>query len=253
MLTVEAKADGAGAPSATQPFLPTDEDLARSIRFGFDGTQMAPIAGTSDEEVMAVAHYVKTFSSRWRELRPDPPVAMPADPWTHGTDAPGREAAITRGYRVYHGVAQCWACHPGYASADALNVMVQQAVVESGETPLKKVPQRADLGASAPVETAFGKVLPPDFLGDKVRAAKTPEDFFRAVAAGIGGTPMPAWHDRLSARDLWAVVHYVRELVRMRGTPRAQAWRLGIPASPSTQGSRSTNGTTVGVSDRARD
>ena len=43
------------------------------------------------------------------------------------------------------------------------------------------------------------------------------------IASGIGGTAMPTWKNVLPDRDLWAMAHYVRSLVALRGTPEAAA------------------------------
>jgi hypothetical protein len=42
---------------------------------------------------------------------------------------------------------------------------------------------------------------------------------------------MPTWYAKLEVRDLWAVVHYVKSLLRSQGTPaaRALAKRLRTP------------------------
>ena len=44
-------------------------------------------------------------------------------------------------------------------------------------------------------------------------AGNAPEDVYRCIAAGIGGTAMPTWRNVLPESDLWALVHYVRDLV----------------------------------------
>lgn len=46
--------------------LPSDADLARTIRDGVAGTGMPPWSTLSDRELHAVIQYLKTFSPRWR-------------------------------------------------------------------------------------------------------------------------------------------------------------------------------------------
>ncbi|PKN59431.1 MAG: hypothetical protein CVU56_00890 [Deltaproteobacteria bacterium HGW-Deltaproteobacteria-14] len=46
--------------------LPTDADLARTIRDGVPGTGMPPWSGLSDAQIHAIIQYLKTFSPRWR-------------------------------------------------------------------------------------------------------------------------------------------------------------------------------------------
>ena len=139
--------------------------------------------------------------------------------------------AIARGYEVYHAEAQCWACHPAYANSEQLLNMSQQLDRRNGVAARKSLKVRENVSRSTNVDTRYGKVLPPDFLSDRLPAAQGRAGLYRAIAAGIGGTPMPTWVDRLSDRDLWAVVHYVQELVRLRGTASAAGMRYGLPAA----------------------
>src|SRR5713101_3502424 len=45
--------------------LPTDADLARTIKQGMPGTAMVPQAHLSDTEIQAVVEYIKGFSERF--------------------------------------------------------------------------------------------------------------------------------------------------------------------------------------------
>lgn len=210
--------------------LPTDEDLVRTVKNGLKGTQMQGFPDLMDDEVLAVTQYIKTFSPRWRREAVTKVVPIAPDPWSAGR----RQEAIARGRLVYHGLAMCWTCHPAYAKEDELLSMARAMDVERKQVPRRSIPLRSDLDQPARVETEYGKLLPPDFLGDTLRAARGVNDLYRAIAAGIGGTPMPTWYNKLSVQDLWAVVYYVRELARFRGTPQAAAYRSGLPGVPSS-------------------
>src|SRR6185503_7396614 len=88
---------------------------------------------------------------------------------------------------------------------------------------------RADLYAPVAKDSDFGvKILPPDFLFNDLRGGDGPQDIYRAIAAGIGGTAMPTWKNVLPEPDLWAMTHYVRSLVAMRGGPEAAALRKAL-------------------------
>ncbi|MFT5433090.1 MAG: hypothetical protein ACI9OJ_003795, partial [Myxococcota bacterium] len=152
------------------------------------------------------------------------------DPWDGN-----RTGAIERGYFVYHATAQCWACHPAYSSKPDILAMSKRLDLEEGKPPRISMKFRPGMDHSAVVDTRYGKVLPPNFLGDSVPAAKGLQGLYTSIGAGIGGTEMPSWFDRLSPRDLWAVVHYVRELVRLRGTLGAATMQRGLsfPKRPS--------------------
>ncbi len=59
-------------------------------------------------------------------------------------------------------------------------------------------------------------VVAPDFARDPLRNGDAVDDLARVIAAGIGGTPMPAWRDALSTEDLYALAWYVRRVARGR-------------------------------------
>jgi mono/diheme cytochrome c family protein len=85
--------------------LPTDADLARSIRVGLKGTAMLgwPLA---PEDSTAVIAYTKFFAPRWRTEGAGEPVQVTEDPWQDGA------AALERGGALFHGEAGCVRCHP---------------------------------------------------------------------------------------------------------------------------------------------
>lgn len=200
--------------------LPTDEDLRRTISRGLAGTFMTGFPMLSDAEVDALAQYVKTFSPRWQDEVAGAPIVPGEDPWRHDV-----AAAIARGERLYHGVGQCYACHPAYVSRSRLLEHAQESARERGEAVPESVPLRSRFGEAEHVPTRYGRVLPPDFLDAIPRAGSSLDGLYRTVAAGVGGTPMRGWYERLESRDLWALAYYVRELSRMRDTPEAAALR----------------------------
>jgi mono/diheme cytochrome c family protein len=202
--------------------LPTDGDILRTLRHGLKGTHMPGWSTLGDEDAAALVQYLKTFSPRWRDGKVGRPVAVPADPWASGGR---RMAAIARGEMVYHAVARCWACHPAYAARTRILELSRVDELRPGRPAPTSLPLRDELLRPQAVETIYGQEQPPDFLSDTLRSGQRREDIYRTVAAGIGGTPMPSWHSQLTARDLWAVVRYVEELLRIKGTPEADALR----------------------------
>jgi mono/diheme cytochrome c family protein len=200
--------------------LPVDDDILRTLRHGLKGTHMPAFTAMPDEEARAVVQYLKTFSPRWRTERAGTPVPVPPDPWAAGR----RTEGVARGDVIYHVTAQCWACHPAYESRARMQEMAAAEAKRISQEP-KALPFRSDLSKPLAVVTRHGRVLPPDLLNDTLRTADDQSDVYRTVAAGIGGTPMPSWHSELSPADLWAVVHYVGELRRIKGTPEAETMR----------------------------
>ncbi len=93
---------------------------------------------------------------------------------------------------------------------------------------------RADLYAPVAKDSDFGfKILPPDFTFTPLRAGDALADIYRSIAAGIGGTAMPTWKNVLPESDLWALAHYVRSLVALRGTRAADELRRQLLDQPA--------------------
>lgn len=197
--------------------LPTDADLLRTIRKGLPGTHMPAWASLHDDEATAVAHYVKSFSKRWEQETPAPPIALGNDPWLDD------RAAMDRGETLYHGKADCLSCHPAYAPHASI---LRARANTMSPTERARVPLRDSLHISQPAETIHGTIVPPDFLLDEMKVSRDAPSAAQTIAAGIGGTPMPSFHLTLSHSDIWALAHYVRSLASLRGTPRARALRL---------------------------
>jgi mono/diheme cytochrome c family protein len=203
--------------------LPSDADLARIIRGGLHGTAMlawdVPTAELDD-----LVQYVKAFSPRWRSEVAGEPIVLTLDTWA------GREpAAIDRGRRVYHGLAQCAvACHPNYATKPEIYAFTREL------TGLDVRGFRDDLYDPVAKESDFGfKIAPPDFTFNVLRAGDSVIDIYRVIAAGVGGTAMPTWKNVLPESDLWALAHYVRSLAVLRGTPEGEALRAQLLSQPA--------------------
>jgi mono/diheme cytochrome c family protein len=168
-----------------------------------------------EPDALAVTQYIKTFSIRWKTGTVGEPVPQPPDPWAEGQ----RTAAIGRGRIVYHTQARCWQCHPAYASRDGILDMMRAAAAEQGGQPPSRVGGRRDLGQSVMVQTGYGPIQAPDFRKRTFRAGRSGAAIYRTMAAGIGGTPMQSYYEQLGPRDIWAVVHYVREINRLKRAP----------------------------------
>ena len=136
---------------------------------------------------------------------------------------------MARGKRVYHGLAQCAvACHPAYAT----RAEIYDATKELTHIELRAF--RDDLYAPVAKDSDFGfKILPPDFTFTPLRSGDTLPDIYRSIAAGIGGTAMPTWKNVLPDPDLWAMAHYVKSLVALRGTAEAAALQRRLLDQPA--------------------
>ena len=202
--------------------LPSDADFVRIIRGGLHGTAMLAWE-IPEAELPDLIQYMKLFAPRWRKESAGEPIVPSPDPWL-GRDA----AAIERGNRVYHGMAQCAvACHPAYATRPAI---FEATLVL---TTMRLAAFRSDLYQPVAKESDYGvKILPPDFLFNPMRSGETLADLYRSIAAGIGGTAMPTWKNVLPEADLWAMARYVRSLLDLRGTRTADQLRRSLLEQP---------------------
>jgi mono/diheme cytochrome c family protein len=203
--------------------LPRDADFVRTIQHGLGGTAMlawdVPAAELDD-----LIQYMKSFAPRWRTESPGEAIVAAPDPWIAQ-----EPEAIARGERVYHGLAQCAvACHPAYATKAEIYSFTKEL------TRMEVREFRPDLYLAVAKDSDYGvKILPPDFTFNQLRGGDSPDDIYRAIAAGIGGTAMPTWKNVLPEADLWALAHYVRSLVALRDSPQAGALEQRLRDQPA--------------------
>ena len=188
--------------SVPQGALPTDADLTANIRQGFGTQRMPAHSSLATSDITAVVHYIKTFSSRWTEEIPGTPIQIAPDPWKPQQ----RPDAIKRGERIYHVTARCWTCHPAYSDPSKLK---PDANAPGEHAP---VPIRADWKTPVPMTTAIGTLIPPDLRRTDLPLGCDMRRQVQSIAAGISISGMPAWHDRLPNKDLWAMGYYLQSL-----------------------------------------
>jgi mono/diheme cytochrome c family protein len=190
--------------------LPTDEDFARIIRYGLDGTAMLPW-DISDQRLDAVTQYIKTFSPKWREEGAGTVVEFAADPWGPLLTS----QAIEQGKRIYHGLAQCYTCHPAYVSTAEISTYAMESTGQ-GMDSIRENPHLSILQGSS-----FGhSYMPPDFTQHHIRTSRNVSDTYKRLVVGVNGTTMPAWRGMLSLtgdteedeKNLWALAYYVQSL-----------------------------------------
>ena len=200
--------------SVTSGELPTDDDLKHTIRYGLKGTPMLPW-DISDDRLNAVVQYIKTFSDVWEKQAPGKPQETTPDPW----GVAKRAEAIALGKKVYHGMAQCYTCHPSYASSSEINAATKELTGNDA------APLRDGSHLSIPQDSSYGhKFVPPDFTKSSIKSGGDVASLYKVLGTGVGGTSMPAWKDMLdpngdkveSERRLWALAYYVRSLYELR-------------------------------------
>ena len=156
--------------------LPTDEDIFRSISQGVRTTSMLAQLHLSEGERWALTEYLKTFSDRFTTQKPPDPIPIPVEP------SPTRDL-ITLGKRLYAD-AGCAECHGAEGRGD---------------------------GASAKglKDEAGNQIDAADLTLRPFKSGSTLQDLYRTVSTGLNGTPMPSYADVLSAKERWALVHYI--------------------------------------------
>ena len=180
--------------SSTPPgFLPTTDDLIRTVRGGRPNTAMPFFANLSDREIRAVIEYVKSFSSKWRKpANHAAPVKLPPAPDWLG-DPTSATPHLSSGKAAY--AASCAACHGNDGA---------------GRGP-----------AAAELRDAWDDPCPPvDLRLAAYRNGRTAEDIFRVLTLGIGGTPMPSFQEAFTDEQRWELAAFLLTL-RVPETPRA--------------------------------
>jgi mono/diheme cytochrome c family protein len=193
--------------------LPHDEDFYRILRTGLTGTAMLPWKELSDQQMFSLVQYIKTFApAKWEgaDKKLGEAIVLTKDPYGEAH----KESAIQRGKEVYHAVAQCWTCHRAYVSHAEFSEISQKingkGVTEFDPDMYHIKLQPNDYGYSS---------MPPEFTYDSVRSAKTVEELYIRLNAGVGGSAMPSWKGTLQDDEIWAVAHYVKSLMDLKNTP----------------------------------
>ena len=200
--------------------LPTDDDLKKTILYGLRGTPMLPW-DISEKRLDAVVQYIKTFSPAWKEQEIGEPLIETADPWGPKLAS----EAIKQGEKVYHGLAQCYTCHPSYVGLEKIN----QYSIEMTGNPVSEIRDSPEL--STPLETSYNYIeMPPDYTKNFIKTGGGIHSLYQILGTGIGGTPMPAWKNALSVsgdlkeseKNQWALAYYVNYLYSLKFNEEAR-------------------------------
>jgi cytochrome c oxidase cbb3-type subunit 2 len=175
--------------------LPTDGDLYRTLTRGVRWTAMPTWHELPGQERLAVITFIKTFSNRWKEEKPEPAAVI--------GDAPrATPALIARGRDLYQ-KAKCFQCHGESGKGD-------------GES------------AAELMDDLKFPIRPTDLTRGQLKGGSTARDVYRAMTLGLDGTPMPSFADTLSDEERWAISYYVLALSAWRDPLTGQP--LDVPA-----------------------
>ena len=166
-------------------FLPTDDDLRRTIRGGVSGTMMPSFTKLSDSDITAVISYLKVLSSRWNKPEyigevhklPDVPE------WYQKVDE--RAVHIGKGSSLFK--VNCVICHGNEAKGD-------------GE------------GGKALIDIWENPILPADLTQEHHKSGDSLKDLYRTVALGLDGTPMIGYMEALGQESVWDLVVYIKSI-----------------------------------------
>jgi cytochrome c oxidase cbb3-type subunit I/II len=156
--------------------LPTDGDLYRTLTRGVRWTAMPTWHELPEKDRISVIAYIKTFSSRWKDEKPEPPIPI-------GEPPKATPELVARGKELY-AQAKCWQCHGNGGKGDGPS---------AGEL-------KDDLGF---------KIFPADFTKGQFKGGGDVRDIFRTMTTGLDGSPMPSFVDSMKEEERWAISYYV--------------------------------------------
>jgi len=161
--------------------IPLDSDLFDTVGRGIQTTNMPPWMPLTKQERVDLVAYVKTFSSRFKEEKPDPAIVIPAE-------TPATPESIARGKELFQTILKCAECHGTQG--------------------------RGDGPSAATLHDVLGNPIRPyDFTtGIRFKCGTTDQDLYRIFITGLDGTPMPSYVDYLDSNQAWDLVHYLRAL-----------------------------------------
>ncbi|MFQ5790733.1 MAG: c-type cytochrome [Acidobacteriota bacterium] len=162
--------------------LPTDQDLFDTLTRGVPGTTMPSWSNLNEAERWELVAYIKTFSDKFREEERLEPITIrtPTAPYPE---------SVANGRRLYL-EAECWTCH---------------GMLGKGDGP-----------SSATLTDDWGyPIVPADLrVSRNWRGGNRPQDIFRSISVGIGGTPMPSWGDALTEDQIWDLTNYLLSIIQ---------------------------------------
>lgn len=167
-------------------FLPTNEDLARTIREGIPDTAMPTFVTLPARDVQAVIEYVKGFSPRWRKSgNYAAPISIPKRPdWFD--DADDFHSHVEKVRAVYN--TSCAPCHG--SNGDGIGTVTNLVDSWGNATPAR------------------------DLRLAYIRSGRALEDVYKVLVTGLDGTPMPSFAESTTEDQRWALVAFIEQLRR---------------------------------------
>ena len=159
--------------------IPLDADLFDTIGRGIYSTAMPSWNPLTRQQRADLVAYVKSFSPRFREEKPEAQLKIPAEP-------PADRASIERGQELYQNKIRCALCHGKEGRGDG--------------------PSAATLTDSKNLP-----ILPFDFTSStRFKCGESDQDVYRVLMTGLDGSPMASFSTSITPEQAWDIVHYVR-------------------------------------------
>ena len=129
-----------------------------------------------EKDRIAVIAFIKTFSERWKEEKPEPAIVI-------GEPPKATPELLARGKELYT-KAKCFQCHGDAGKGDGPSA-------DELEDDLKF------------------KIRPADFTKGQFKGGGDVRDIYRTMTTGLDGTPMPSFVDSMQDDERWAISYYV--------------------------------------------
>ncbi len=189
---------------STWEFIPTDEDLFRSISRGMPGSAMPAWSHLPERTRWGLVHYIKSFAKFPLELGPDRQpgtgVSKPTGRIEVPPEPPYDAQAKERAHRLF--TTLCAGCHGATGKGD---------------------------GQEKQVDAEGFPVRPRDLTAGVFKGSPEPEQVYYRIAGGLPGSPMPS-HTEPYGDDIWHLVHYVREMSSDEQRSRMEMKRFRVVA-----------------------
>jgi cytochrome c oxidase cbb3-type subunit I/II len=173
--------------------LATDGDLYRTLTRGVRWTAMPTWHELPEKDRIAAIAYLKTFSTRWKDDKPEPPVVIGEPP------KPTPEL-LARGKTLY-ARAKCGECHGDGGKGDGPSA---DQLRDDSKFPIR----------------------PTDFTRGQFKGGGDVRDVYRTMTTGLDGTPMPSFADSMTDDERWAISAHVLSLSAFRDPLTGEELRL---------------------------
>jgi len=157
---------------------PTDADLFRTITEGLPGSMMPAFRELSERERWALVAVVKGFAGG---DKPGTSIVVPPPP-------PVTAERLAQGKEVYNRL-KCFNCHGVEGLGDGPSALTLK---DDGKM----------------------RIWAPDLTRGMFKSGGDPLQLHLRIATGLDGTPMPSYAAQATSDEIWALVQYLKSLVK---------------------------------------